>query len=72
VLRELVVGVFILVIASLVILVKWELKRARRTLPPLSKAFQRKLDERRNDPGNSYVAPVDRTTRAFQHKTALR
>jgi hypothetical protein len=72
VLNGLVVALFILVIASLVILIKWELKRARRTLPPLSKAFQRKLDERRNDPGNSYVAPVDRTTRAFQHKTALR
>jgi hypothetical protein len=70
--RELVVGVFVLVIAALVILIKWEFKHARRSLPPLSKAFRRELDERRNDPGNTYVAPVDRTNRAFQHKTALR
>jgi hypothetical protein len=63
---------FLLVIASLAILIKWEFKRARRSLPPLSKDFRRALDERRNDPGNSYVAPVERTTRAFQNKPALR
>ena len=68
----LVVGLFLLVIASLAILIKWEFKRAKHSLPRISKDFQRQLDERHNDPGNTYAAPVERTTRAFQGKVAHR
>jgi hypothetical protein len=68
----LVIGLFLLVIASLAVLIKWEFKRAKHSLPRISKAFQRKLDERQNDPGNTYVAPVERNARAFQDKVAHR
>jgi hypothetical protein len=70
--RGLVIGLFILVIASLVVLIKWEFKRAKHSLPRISKDFQRQLDERQKDPGNTYVAPAERTTRAFQNKAAHR
>ena len=66
-----IIGLFLLVVSSLGLLIKWEYRRAQRSSPPLSKALRLRM-ESRNEPGNSYAAPPERTTRAFQDRMAPR
>jgi len=68
---SLIIGLFLIVVASLGLLIKWEFRRAQRSAPPLSKEARRQL-ERRDEPGNTYVAPPDRGDRAFQFRPGRR
>lgn len=63
-----IIGLFVLVLASLGLLIKWEYQRAKRTSPPLSKDLQRQMLPP-DGSGYTYVAPPDRTNRAFQNKS---
>lgn len=63
-----VIALFVLLLASLGLLIKWEYRRAKRSSPPMSKDLQRQVLEP-DGAGHTYVAPPDRTNRAFQIKS---
>jgi hypothetical protein len=69
----LIVGLFLVVAASIGMLIKWEFKRFRRRLPPESKALSRQMETLRGaEPGRAYTAPPERTKRAFEQDSTRR
>lgn len=71
--HALLVGLFLIVAASIGILIKWEFKRFKRRQPSSSKAFTRHLETLREaEPGRAYTAPPERTKRAFEHDSGRR
>jgi hypothetical protein len=71
--HPLVVALFVVVAASVGLLMKWEFKRFQRRQPRESKAFSRHVEALREaEPGRAYTAPPERTKRAFEHDGARR
>ena len=56
------IGLFVAMIASLVVIVWWEFKRSRSAPRSVSKAFQRHLDAESRIP---YVPPLKEAKRGF-------
>jgi hypothetical protein len=64
---------FLIVAASIGMLIKWEYKRFRRRQPSPSRAFNRHLEEiRQTEPGRAYSAPPERARRAFEQESGRR
>ena len=71
--HPLVIALFLVVAASIGMLIKWEYKRFQRRQPRESKAFSRHLEALREaEPGRAYTAPPERTRRAFEHNGGRR
>lgn len=65
--HQLVIALFLVVAASIGMLIKWEFKRFQRRQPRESRAFNRHLESLRSaEPGRAYTAPPERTKRAFE------
>ena len=71
--HPLVLPLFLVVAASIGMLIKWEYKRFLRRQPRESRAFNRHVETlRQAEPGRAYTAPPERTKRAFSPEDGRR